>query len=280
MKLSFIIYGLVVFLFFGLSPMAYSNSCFTSELHKLNSEYSRPKIAQSSSDKNLLILEKARHRYKKKIDYPRIKKDLTELAQNGLKNFGKSKKQKLKEERIAADVFRTAYRIFSDDHTPPENFSIFVSDFGHLNDAIEAKDKSQIRKTARLMLVKLERKHQDISGITFRPASMESILEHSNGRVAQITSSLHKDISLDHYHDIRKWMRDFRRLYTMLNKHNPNVNYPRLAEKAASISDDMGEIKDELLTGKKAKKLPVKISAQTTEKIINFIEDFRLHGFK
>lgn len=232
------------------------------------------KIASTPAEYEQLF-RYAENKYTKKIDFKEMEKVVKTIAESGTKKVDKATLTRLREDRILAQRVRASYTLFSLNHAPPRNFHRFVRDYGYLNDALIVGDSKTAKKMALKVLEHLKENNHVTSKFGYQAAEAGSIQTYAAKTFQDLEAILDKPMTMHQYHDVRKKVRDFKMMYSLLGKHEPHPDFKRLGKMSGDISDEMGAIKEDMFRAPGADHDSyVTLAPKHREQIREFIREF------
>jgi hypothetical protein len=219
------------------------------------------------SDDYKLLYQTAEESFRTNVSIDGLMTTLQKIATGVVKAGASPILVQLKLDRVKAEGVRSAYKLFSSQHGAPKTYGEFVSDFGLLNDALEASDETLAVSRAKLLLKSIKDKNYDTRLLSIKPAKSGSLKTYVQDEMKKIEESMNSKMHIESFHDIRKQIRVFRNLFQTLDAQFPNPAYRDLADEAGKLSDDMGNVKDEFFAAGKTGSEKIKISKDIKARI-------------
>jgi hypothetical protein len=170
---------------------------------------------------------------------------------SGSKDLDEKTIENLKLARKAGAILRSSYELFGKRHERPKQFSKFVVDFGHLNDAIANGAKKQVVKEARKTLKHLDEGVFDRELERFQPTSQKSFSRHMAGMLDDAASGIReKKLNIVDFHTIRKNLVTLQDLFVLQPQLLKDPKLAPVAERLESLRDGMGKIHDDAIAKK------------------------------
>ncbi len=214
------------------------------------------------------------------LDLNRANEIIRSLANGKRGDFNASDKKFLKRVRQTALSLRSSYRLLSDQHEVPEAYRDFVKALGELNDAIALwnlgnKPAPELVDAANRVKSAMKK---GILDDEFNPSSKRSFFDYQLELITRAERYVYpSELTVRKYHDLRKIIRDFKFLFTLLNENNWTPEYEATTRLLARLSKRMGTIKDGFLLEKPKRgvdpnDLKTAIDPVSKREILDFID--------
>ena len=166
--------------------------------------------------------------------------------------ISKKKAKELIKARRLSLVLRSTFYLFANDHTPPPAFDDFVRYFGKMNGKLaDGKAKKAADYASRVMghLVSGDFNANKYDPPLANIESFKTFMAELKTKILKAATT--ETMSIDDYHDLRKWVRDIKILFDLQHEMEPTPDTKATVRYLELLNTLLGDSKDELKDAEK-----------------------------